>query len=411
MRRLAPFVVALALPLAVGAKTVEWNEEVTLASGATLRVARTETRGNLPASLPGGQSMQAQSLAFDHAGKRVTWKVDTKSWPMYIQPRGLEILNGEPMLLFAVYAFEACSRFDFPQDAIAALRYRRGAWSAMPRSEIPANARANLLHGAAYSLPRYPQYQGVLVDARVRSDIERSYQVPRSGATLEELSRYFSGRQNALYDHSACRILRRAPDPALDAASERLAAAYRSAPTVRAVAGDLDETRREVPSWRQEGLKWAGQAWLTPGCKGVVEKTGMIARSSGDSRGHTISASGTALVLADTTLNGGRVEMMLDRQLALQLVSCEGARIAILGRRDPSNLVLIRLESNGELHDVTNIVLPEAERLLPQGWAPVWKVEVREDSLQLAIGVFVDYSGERTNTLLRSRSYSVKLPS
>jgi hypothetical protein len=60
---------------------------------------------------------------------------------------------------------------------------------------------------------------------------------------------------------------------------------------------------------------------------------------------------------------------------------------------------------------VTNIFLPEADKLVAQGWAPVWKIDVRADTLEIAIGAFVNYSGTAPNTLLRSRSYSVKLPS
>jgi hypothetical protein len=393
----------------IGEETFSWKEEVVLLSGEVLLVERTLTRGPDEWWRKGWGNISYQTLSFSRKSLKYEWSAHGNDWPWGAVPLVLEIINDAPVIIMPVSHWKPCSRYDFPQEGLVALRFNDNQWARMSFIDLPQNLKMNLLHSSrgVHSSPRYDTDR---IEAKAKSIIERdnAKDVPRQGASFSEIIRFYATGSDS------CATMHPLPNPTLDALNQKITDAVLNAKVLEASleSSSNSPTNISPEEFRNTHGEWTGHGYLPQCCNDFIKGIKPILQyREGGGRslvGHTIVLhNGNDIPLQKPNIEG--VHTMLG---GLDLVICKNVTIYAIEQYLKDQIIVFRFSNSGSLIDAIRISLPNVAHFFPDGTMPtIWEGFAEKDQLVI---VLARYSSSNTSDhsgiLEQQVRYKINLP-
>lgn len=390
------------LALSACSENVSWREQVPLAKGGALSVDRSVRIGMDEWARAGRGAIESQEIRFMHEGEPVTWSLKRIGFFDDI-PVTLDVVDGYPVVVLPLRDWRACYRFGFPPPGFVAMSYRRGQWETLPPAHLPMTLKVNLLqsvrdvHSSRESVVAEP--------GKTRRDASGTI---RQGVALGEVSRILANAEDS------CASMNPALDRESREASERIEVAEKQALGLVAEALSNSAAPEEISAaeFASANGKWAGSAYLSDSCQGVVSALRPWYRWRGDEGGGAKSLVGARFVIHDQDGKPRKIEFP-DSQAGLQSLVCDPNSVLAIKRSANAQLVIYRFARDGSLQGVFRVAVPGIDQLAPDGrWDMLWR-----PSLNSATGLsfsIADYRYSQSVTLggttTRRTDFSVRLP-
>jgi len=377
-----------------GQVTTEWEEGVRLHNGRDLDIKRSVTIGPDEFFRPGRGALLEQSLSFWHNRRRFTWKNDDK-WGVHYMPAVLDIIDDEPILVLPIYGHGPCSKYGYPQDGLAAFRYRKGKWEVTELGSPSVALTVNLLR-SSHQVRHSPSYKDRKIEPADKWAMEGVGE-GRYGTSVGRLAQYYSEISDS------CANLRPTLGPDMELARQRSAEAETQAESVRARLASMNSsaTAYSRDQFIAERGGWSGSGIYSGACKGIVERTLDV-------------SGGYHLLFIDG--HGGRKRVPLqhgDRPAQFQGVVCNASRALAIRRHDRTTLIVHRFDRGGRLIDAVRILLPDAEQVSADAdWGTLWSIDAAEESRLVIKLARIRYQQLASDggTIERMATYEVALP-
>lgn len=260
-------IIAAMIALTGCSRFAHWSEEVRLHDGTILWVDRTLTRE--VGIVPETSTISRISITFEREKRRYKWTQSLVGGSDLV-PVILDFVDSQPVVVFPVARFEACSAFGFPAEGLVAYRFDGRTWQRQDVARLPSTLRANLLTSTSYvEHPSPPQDTRITSENKAQWEPGASVQgasVPGQGTPLPDLIRFYSE-----YD-DACAEMRPPPDPARDALSARLQQAEQAAvPLEAALIDDAGLRNAIIDALGKKSRRWTGYGFISAQCDDVIE--------------------------------------------------------------------------------------------------------------------------------------------
>ena len=131
--------IALPILLTACTKTIHYEEEVQLSTGATIVLQRSVKGERFGEPGAGGGKLIEQRLEFVVDGKRVVWADD-------IPPLAIDLYKDSLFIAAMPHTFGACLSHGSPSPPFVFYRHTDKGWTKIPKEQFPDSIRVNLLY-------------------------------------------------------------------------------------------------------------------------------------------------------------------------------------------------------------------------------------------------------------------------
>jgi hypothetical protein len=334
----------------IGYGSLEWTEEVKLASGEVVLVDRRNLNGP-------GQFLQRcmgcvrdATFSGEYRGRRFEWSTDRVAMRS-TGPLTLEFVDGDPVLVFAVSGEKECSLHGWPEPPFRVLRLERRRW--LPDrwvdadfADVRTDAHVNLL-GIHY-VPRPAEVgRGNVLTAAKKDWMQGydAYNLTPHGARLSAVGEWLAA------DPESCRNRGRSPSDAWLSSKRAVVQSEADAGVVKTA--DLIERRDEVINLSADQVREqrgvAGPISRTRGCRDL----GVRAAALGDWVAGAWRNAGGELAQSDVLISPvGRGEQtgfwVLPGPVAdYRQVICLPGAVLVVRSNEPNTFLLTRLGGPG----------------------------------------------------------------
>ena len=389
-------------------KTVSWNEDVLLESGQMLQVHRTVTYGPDEWGRSGRGSLKEQTIRFARDGHRVEWKNNVR-WPGAYMPDILDFASSMPVLVIPVKGWEACNKYGFPPEGLAAFGYKQGRWEPIPTAALSTELKVNLLRSTQEIRYRKEHKDKRITPAEKQALEQFSRRHPKQGQLLSVASKLYADGEDS------CVRMRPPPNKQLEKVRQRNSDAERNASTIPAMVLSVNTEPESITSemfLSQKGA-WTGIGYLAGSCKGIVEKIEPLRQWAGDEYGHRSELIGYQLLLQVAPADKKKVQIQDVSRAQMQCVVCDRSTIFVVRRQNKKNLIIHRFGHNGDLIDAFRVALPDTVKVVRDpDWGTLWTVTPDgKGNLSMSLA---DYTYPSTanlgGTIKRKVNYAVHLP-
>ena len=374
-----------------------------MAKGGALSVNRSIHIGMDEWARSGRGALESQAIRFTHEGEAVTWSLKRTGF-FDDTPVTLDVVDGNPVVVLPLRDWRACYRCGFPPTGLVAMSYRRGHWETLPPAHLPMTTlKVNLLQ----SVRDMPSSRESVVSEPGKSRRDASGSI-RQGVTLGEVSQILANAEDS------CVSMNPATDREVRESSERFGIAEKQALGLVAEALSSSAVPEEISAaeFASANGKWAGAAYLSDSCQGVVSALRPWYRWHGDEGGGVKSLVGARFVIHDPDGKPTKIEFP-DNQAGLQALVCDPHRVLAIKRSANAQLVIYRFARDGRLQGVFRVAVPGIDHLAPDGrWDMLWR-----PALNSATGLsfsIADYRYTQSvtsgGTITRRSDFSVRLP-
>lgn len=319
-------------------------------------------------------------------------------------PVTLDVVDGHPVIVLALRDWRACYRYGFPPTGLVAMSYRRGSWETLPPAYLPMTTlKVNLLQ----SVRKVDSFRESVVAEPGKTRYDASGSI-RQGVTLGEVSQILANAEDS------CVSMSPATDREVRESSERFGIAEKQALGLVAEVLSSSAASEEISAaeFASANGKWAGAAYLSDSCQGVVSALRPWYRWHGDEGGGVKSLVGARFVIYDSDGKPTKIEFP-DNQAGLQAMVCDPYSVLAIKRSANAQLVIYRFARDGRLQGVFRIAIPGIEHLMLDGrWDMLWR-----PALNSATGLsfsIADYRYSQSvslgGTITRRTDFSVRLP-
>ena len=410
----------------IGYGSIEWTEEVKLASGEVVLIDRRNLNGP-------GDLMQRCAACVRHAtfsgeyrGGRFEWSTDRAAM-QGAGPLTLELVDGDPVLVFAVSGEKDCSLYGWPDPPFRVLRLERRRW--LPDrwveadfADIRTDARVNLL-GSQY-VPRPAEFgKGIVLTAAWKDRMQGydAHNLTPHGARLSAVGEWLA------WDPRSCRNRGRSPSDAWLSSKRAVIQSESDASVV--TTADLVERRDEVVTLSADQVRdqrgVAGSISRTRGCSDLWVRVAALGDWVAGARQNAGGELAQSDVLISPVGSGEQGEFwVLPGPIGdYRQVICLPGTVLVVRSSEPDSFLLTRLGGPGT-KPISQRVAIEVPGDLRGQTAHFWAAT--DDGREIHMAIYQDerspefggladrsfeYRGVRLSTLLRYRVPSGEEPS
>ena len=388
-------------------QTVSWDEEVLLSDGQLLLVHRTETNGPDQWGRSGEGQLKEQTIYFSHNGKKIKW-VNEDGWRLQNRPDILDFVNGVPVLVIPVHRWGQCEKYDFPQEGLVAFGYINDRWNRIPFSDLPEVLKVNLLrttHDIKYS----KAYKGERITPSYKQKREKgsNWGASEHGVSISEAIKSYKSKEES------CARIHPPPDPKIDALKQENAEAEAHAQELVAtvISSSNLPVKISPDEYRKVKGRWAGNAYLSESCRGIVYGIEPIRKYTDGGSWHLV---GCTLILDNETRIPFQEQNLKKFQapILLNSVTCNQRFIYTVKQQSKDKLIVHRFSNSGILIDALSVLLPDISKFFPEGkWPGIWNVLAKEDLVTITFGTYsYTATADRGGVLEQQVSYNIPLP-